>query len=298
MSRSKILKSSGLAALAAGVAIIALPGAAQAQRWGHDGQGGGWRGGDAAAAQQANGGGWHGRGDGGERTQPAPQAAPQPAPQPAPRVVQQAPVQQAPVQQRWNQEGRGAWQGGNRNWQAGQNAGAWRGGGQSVPQVQAQQRDWRGRGWNGSGQPQVRTDRSWTGNRDAYRGDNRGNWNGNRTWSGNGYRQGYAQGGGNWNRDWRHDNRYDWQNYRNYHRDIYRLGRYDAPYRGYSYRRLGVGVYLDSLFFGSDYLIDDPFYYRLPEVYGPYRWIRYYDDAVLVDVYSGEVEDVIYGFFY
>ena len=31
---------------------------------------------------------------------------------------------------------------------------------------------------------------------------------------------------------------------------------------------------------------------------GPYRWIRYYDDALLVDTYSGEVVDVIHRFFW
>ena len=59
-----------------------------------------------------------------------------------------------------------------------------------------------------------------------------------------------------------------------------------------------MGFYLDSLFFGSNYWIADPWQYRLPDVYGPYRWIRYYDDAVLVDTYTGEVVDVIHDFFW
>ena len=71
-----------------------------------------------------------------------------------------------------------------------------------------------------------------------------------------------------------------------------------APYRNYSYRRLTIGFFLDQLFFGQNYWINDPGYYRLPDVYGPYRWVRYYDDAVLVDAYSGEVVDVIYNFFW
>jgi len=28
------------------------------------------------------------------------------------------------------------------------------------------------------------------------------------------------------------------------------------------------------------------------------RWIRYYDDALLVDTWNGEVVDVIYNFFW
>ena len=99
-------------------------------------------------------------------------------------------------------------------------------------------------------------------------------------------------------RSWRNDRRYNWNHYRSSNRSIYRLGRYYAPYRGYSYRRLSIGFYLDSLFFGSRYYINDPWRYRLPEVYGPYRWVRYYDDVMLVDIYTGEVVDVIYDFFW
>jgi hypothetical protein len=101
-----------------------------------------------------------------------------------------------------------------------------------------------------------------------------------------------------WNRGWRNDNRYDWQRYRGSNRNIYHLRPYYAPYRSYSYRRLGIGFYLDPLFFGQDYWIGDPGYYRLPAVYGPYRWVRYYDDALLVNIYTGEVADVIYDFFW
>jgi hypothetical protein len=102
-----------------------------------------------------------------------------------------------------------------------------------------------------------------------------------------------------WNRNnWRRDRRYNWSHYRTNNRRLFRLGRYSSPYRNYSYRRLSIGFYLDNLFFGSRYWISDPWQYRLPEVYGPYRWVRYYDDVVLVDIYTGEVVDVIYDFFW
>ncbi|MCJ2177895.1 RcnB family protein [Novosphingobium album (ex Hu et al. 2023)] len=102
-----------------------------------------------------------------------------------------------------------------------------------------------------------------------------------------------------WDRnDWRHDNRYDWRSYRARNRTVYRIGRYNAPYYGYRYRRLGIGFSLGTLFYGSRYWITDPWYYRLPEVYGPYRWVRYYDDVLLVNIYTGEVVDVIYDFFW
>lgn len=109
------------------------------------------------------------------------------------------------------------------------------------------------------------------------------------------YRRDYRQ----WNRShWRTDRRYNWENYRRSHRNIYRLNRYYAPYRNYSYRRLGIGFILNSLFYSDRYWINDPGYYRLPPVYGPYRWVRYYDDALLVDIYTGRVVDVIHGIFW
>jgi len=101
-----------------------------------------------------------------------------------------------------------------------------------------------------------------------------------------------------WDRRWRDNNRYDWQRYRNTNRAAYRLGTYYAPYQSYSYRRYGIGNSLGSLFYGSSYWITNPWQYRLPDVWGPYRWVRYYDDVMLVDVYTGQVVDVIYDFFW
>lgn len=101
-----------------------------------------------------------------------------------------------------------------------------------------------------------------------------------------------------WDRDWRHNNRYNWHNYRNRHRSVFHLGFYYAPYSYWSYRPLSIGFYLDPLFYSSRYWIDDPWTYRLPDAYGPYRWVRYYDDALLVNVYTGEVVDVIHDFFW
>ncbi len=98
--------------------------------------------------------------------------------------------------------------------------------------------------------------------------------------------------------DWRRDTRYNWSGYRTQHRDLYRAGRYYSPYSNYGYSRLSIGFFLNSGFYGQNYWINDPYQYRLPAVYGPYRWVRYYDDVLLVDIYSGEVVDVIHDFFW
>ncbi|MEO8722576.1 MAG: RcnB family protein [Sphingobium sp.] len=102
-----------------------------------------------------------------------------------------------------------------------------------------------------------------------------------------------------WNRDWRQDNRYNWQSYRDHNRDRYRAGRYSAPYgwnRGY--QSFSIGIYLGNAFYNDSYWIDDPYSYRLPPAYGSLRWVRYYDDALLVDVRNGYIVDVIHNFFW
>src|ERR1044071_9419732 len=92
-----------------------------------------------------------------------------------------------------------------------------------------------------------------------------------------------------WNRGWRNDNRYDWLRYRYSNRNIFRIGPYYAPYRNYRYSRLSIGLFLDSAFFGRNYWIDDPWYYRLPPADYGTHWVRYYNDVLLVDDYTGEV---------
>lgn len=104
--------------------------------------------------------------------------------------------------------------------------------------------------------------------------------------------------GGNWDRNWRNDRRYNWYGYRNQNRNFYRAGRYYAPVRGWNYRRLGIGFTLGAPFFASSFWINDPWAYRLPPAYGQFRWVRYYDDVLLVDIYTGRVVDVINGFFW
>jgi len=148
-------------------------------------------------------------------------------------------------------------------------------------------------------------DRRWDGRRDGRTqgglregrtGDPRrdGGWNG---------REGHRWNGGGdhrdqrWSHNWRNDRRYDWRSYRNQNRFIFRLGTYRDPF-GYGYRPLSIGYTMYSGYYQSNYWLDDPYEYRLPPVYGPYRWVRYYDDAVLVDIYSGEVVEVIRNFFW
>lgn len=99
------------------------------------------------------------------------------------------------------------------------------------------------------------------------------------------------------NHRWRHDHRYDWRRHRDRHRSIFRLGFYYDPF-GWNYRRWSVGSYIWPSHYGSRYWLNDPWHYRLPPAYGPYRWVRYWDDALLVNIYTGEVVDVVHNFFW
>lgn len=323
MAVKQVLKSGGATALVAALAMLALPMSAQAQDRGWRGggnasaqQGGGWRGGGDASAQQGTGG-WRGRGaEGGGRSFRGEQSTPTPAPAPQAQAQQRGPSagersgrwqgNAGNGGDRWNRRSGGAVQNqaqtpttppavtGRRGWQAGSQ------GTVEANRDAARGRDNAGRWRDNDGNRNERW-RDNNANRDNRWRDNNANrndrWRDNNANRNDRWRNDRNQAR-NWNRDWRRDDRYDWRGYRNANRGIYRLGTYHAPYRNYSYRRLTVGLFLQPLFFGSSYWIDDPWYYRLPATYGPYRWVRYYDDALLVDIYSGEVVDVIYSFFW
>jgi Ni/Co efflux regulator RcnB len=99
-----------------------------------------------------------------------------------------------------------------------------------------------------------------------------------------------------WNRDWRNDRRYDWRRYRDSHRSIFHLGIYVDPFN-YGYRPFNIGYRLRPLYYTQDYWFD-PGMYGLPYPPPGTRWVRYWNDALLVDIYTGEVVDVIQGFFW
>jgi Ni/Co efflux regulator RcnB len=100
-----------------------------------------------------------------------------------------------------------------------------------------------------------------------------------------------------WNTDWRHDGRYDWRDWRHRHRSIFHLGFYYDPF-GWGYQPFDIGWRLWPNYYSSNYWINDPYEYRLPYAPPGTRWIRYYNDALLVDVYTGEVVDAIRDFFW
>ena len=273
-------------------ATVSIPAVAQAQNW-----------------REHGGRGEHGR-DGGEarseRVQQSHQErqAQQQAPQ---QQAQQAPQAQVVERQHGNWQGRGGDNNNRSNWQG-------RGDGNANVQRGTEDRgNWRGRdrGTQNSIYPQA-----WQGDpndprlqhyrelerRNQQRYDNDRN-NDRRDWRGNDRNdrrdwRGDDRGRRNWNRDWRNDNRYDWQRYRYSNRGLFHIGPYYSPYRGYGYNRFSIGVFLDPFFYDQRYWIGDPWQYRLPPAEPGTEWVRYYNDVLLVDVYTGEVLDTIYDFFW
>ncbi len=100
-----------------------------------------------------------------------------------------------------------------------------------------------------------------------------------------------------WNSSWRSNRSYDWRGYRSRYGSLYNLSNYYDPYRN-GYRRFSIGFNLWPSYYNSRYWLNDPWQYRLPPAYGPYRWVRYYNDALLVNVYTGQVVDAIHSFFW
>jgi hypothetical protein len=168
----------------------------------------------------------------------------------------------------------------------------------------------RDRNWNNNDRARGGQDRNWNNNDRSWSGNDRNRNDRDRNWNNNDRGRDYSAqrrlqdrdrwaNQRRWSNDWRNDRRYDWQDYRAQNRSYYRLPSYRSPYGwNYGYSRFSIGIFLNNLLFDQSYWISDPYYYRLPPAYGSMRWVRYYDDALLVDIRDGYVVDVIHGFFW
>ncbi len=100
----------------------------------------------------------------------------------------------------------------------------------------------------------------------------------------------------NWNVYPRHFDRDVYRHvYRAEHR--YHWGVYVRPH-GWYYRNWVFGQHLPRIFWASNYWITSYWMYGLAIPPEGYVWVRYGDDAILIDRETGEILQVIYGIFY
>jgi hypothetical protein len=100
-----------------------------------------------------------------------------------------------------------------------------------------------------------------------------------------------------WNTSWRNNPRYDWQDYRRHHRSRFHIGFYYDPF-GWGYSPFQIGWRMWPSYYSQRYWLSDPGYYGLPYAPPGMVWVRYWNDALLVDTWSGEVVDMIPNFFW
>jgi Ni/Co efflux regulator RcnB len=89
--------------------------------------------------------------------------------------------------------------------------------------------------------------------------------------------------------------RADWRNYRGQNRAIFRGGRWSSPYR---YRTFAPGYRIAPGYYSSRYIIADPWRYRLPRPGRNLRWVRHYNDMLLINIRTGRVVDVHRSFYW
>lgn len=86
----------------------------------------------------------------------------------------------------------------------------------------------------------------------------------------------------------------DWRANRERNRGIYARGNWNAPFR---YNAFRSGVRIAPYYFGSRYIINDPWRYHLPRAGRSQVWVRHYSDLLLVDQRRGRVIRVIRNFY-
>jgi Ni/Co efflux regulator RcnB len=87
----------------------------------------------------------------------------------------------------------------------------------------------------------------------------------------------------------------EWRGYRNSNRAIYRRGNWRSPYRYTAFR---PGITIGRGYYAPRYYINDWYRYRLPRPGNNLRWVRHYDDVLLINIRTGRIVDVQRGFYW
>lgn len=86
----------------------------------------------------------------------------------------------------------------------------------------------------------------------------------------------------------------DWRGWRDRNRSAYARGNWNAPFR---YNAFRPGLRIAPAYYGPRYVIADPWRYHLPRGGYGQRWVRHYNDVILVDTRRGRVVEVNRGFY-
>jgi Ni/Co efflux regulator RcnB len=99
-----------------------------------------------------------------------------------------------------------------------------------------------------------------------------------------------------WRQDRRADRREDWQRWRDSHRDVYRRGTWRAPF---AYRNFSIGMTVPRSYWAPSYYVNNWGTYRLPAPGSRwYRYVRHYDDLLLINTRNGRVVRVYRNFYW
>jgi Ni/Co efflux regulator RcnB len=96
-------------------------------------------------------------------------------------------------------------------------------------------------------------------------------------------------------REAKREYREDWREYKQRNRNAFRGSRFDAPFR---YRAFNNGGYLRGTYYAPRYYVNNYDSYRLPHPGRNLRYVRHYDDVLLVNVRTGRVVQVYRNFYW
>lgn len=96
-------------------------------------------------------------------------------------------------------------------------------------------------------------------------------------------------------RDAKREYREDWRDYKQRNRNAFRGARFNAPFR---YRSFGVGASIGHSYYAPRYYVNNYNYFRLRSPGRNLRYVRHFDDVLLVNVRTGRVVQVYRNFFW
>jgi Ni/Co efflux regulator RcnB len=96
-------------------------------------------------------------------------------------------------------------------------------------------------------------------------------------------------------REAKQEYREDWRDYRSRNHSAFHPARFNAPFR---YNSFNIGIRLSPQYYGSRYYVNNYGAYRLPAPGYGLRYVRHYNDVLLVNVRTGRVVNVYRNFYW